>query len=236
MKGVVIMTKNWKIPLTLCLFITLSLLIYSVKYTYAYLTSEDDFSRTSIIGFVDIEIDVYFVKGNTTKRDNLYYVPVDGFVKEGVYYVNISNIDDIQFLENLRVDLIIKSNVDTYFRVAPYEQLTMIYLSNGVYREVAVTHMGYMPFNYNLVTPETSGFYDNRVLDGYLYYTEKVQRVNATTGLVIPLIGEYFVDQRFSPYGQRYCLQIGFIVEAVQAYLGAENNWSLAQAPWGEEW
>jgi hypothetical protein len=207
----------------------------------AYLVDMKKTEEEVIVGKVDVEVDVFFEKYDDsgtliTYDENLdYSIPVAGqgtFTKFGVCKVNISDRNDIQFIENFRVDVKVYSDVDTYFRVAPYEQLTLTYDVNGMTREVATTQKEYMKFNYD---PQ-SLFYDSRMYDGFLYCTEKVKRSDESTPMTLNLIGDYFEGQSFGVYESRYNLQIGFIIEAVQAIGGPQNSWGLAETPWGSQW
>ncbi len=139
-------------------------------------------------------------------------------------------------LKILELMLEVYSDVDTYFRVATYEQLTLLYKTGDVTRELAVVQDGYTDFNYNFKSSSSGLFYDNREKDGFIYCMEKVKRVNESSPLVIPLIKEYYSDKMFGTRDSRYFLQIGFIIEAVQYYDGAQNNWDLEKTPWDTDW
>jgi hypothetical protein len=108
--------------------------------------------------------------------------------------------------------------------------MTLTYTNfEGIVTELSILMETPMPFNYDL-----TGWYDNRITDNYLYYMNKVQRVNSSTPLVLELIIE--PTSAFINYSPGYSLQISFSVEAVQALLGPQNVFQLAQAPWGGAW
>ncbi len=224
------------------MFITILLLTSTAVISIAgWLTNTDDTDDTVTLGDVVVEVDAYFEYYDEfdvlqTKTTGIEYVAIvegqDPFTKTGVYKVNLSTPSDPQFLENFRVNIKVYSSVDTYFRIAPYEQVTLTYVANGKTVEVATTQEGYMPFNYN----STGVFYDNRVNDGFFYYKNIVKRVNETTPTTISLIGTYFENDPFATYEPNYSLQIGFIIEAVQALDGPEINWGLPMTPWDTEW
>ena len=212
----------------------------------AFLTSQKIKTNEVIIGDVDVDITVYFevedVPGHTvTYTENLDYVAkVDEgntFTKYGVTKIDISEPDDIKFIKNFRVKININSNVETYFRVAPYEQLTLVYtIGDGedkIVKEVAVTQKKFMELNYD---PD-DGFMDNRMYDGFYYYKSSVTRdFQNNKATEIAFIGEWDPLVTFRIYDPKYVLQIGFLVEAVQAYMGPQIIWGMDTPPWGGEW
>lgn len=209
-----------------------------VGTTVAYITSRINENKEYVIGTVKVRLKTYFEKDGNI-YDPVYYTADLGnsdFTKTGVVKINISARDDIYFAENFRVDVEVYSDVDTYFRVATYEQLTLLYKTGDVTRELAVVQDGYTDFNYNFKSSSSGLFYDNREKDGFIYCMEKVKRVNESSPLVIPLIKEYYSDKMFGTRDSRYFLQIGFIIEAVQYYDGAQNNWDLEKTPWDTDW
>lgn len=228
----------------ICVFLlTISCMVYA---SYSYLTAQDGGPMEFIVGDVEANLSIYFEDENGNKYTlestdvEIEYVgtsPSGTFTKSGVIKVNISDRNAKQFAENFRVDLNINSNVPTYVRIAAYEQLTLTYQSGGATREVAVVQTELTDFNYNFKsTSNPDGkFYDNRSVDGFIYCTEQVQK-NGDQTLTIPLISDYYSDRPFGTRDKKYSLQIGFIVEAVQYLDGAQNNWGLDIAPWGEDW
>lgn len=225
-----------KVIISMALLASLAAVIYA-----GWLTNTSDADDDVILGDVEVEVEAYFEYYDEfdvlqTKTTGIEYVAeVEGqspFTKTGVYKVNLATPTDAQFLENFRVNIKVYSSVDTYFRIAPYEQVTLTYVANGKTVEVATTQAGYMPFNYN----STGVFHDNRVNDGFFYYKNTVKRINETTPTVISLIGTYFENESFATYEPRYSLQIGFIIEAVQAIDGPQINWNLPMTPWDTEW
>lgn len=223
------------------LIILLIILLITTGTIVAFILDTNDKSDELIIGDVNVDLEAYFEKYNDQNElikytENLDYVAnvvnEGSFTKQGVIKINISNRDDIQFIENFRVNIKIYSNVDTYFRIAPYEQLTLTYEVGGKTREVATTQKNYIGFNYD----PNGKFFDNRIYDGFFYCKEKVKKINDDTPLILSFIGNYFEDKSFGVYEDRYSLQIGFIIEAVQALDGPQNNWGLSNTPWNTDW
>lgn len=224
------------------IYITFSILVLSIGVLYAFLSDTGSSNKYGEIGLVDVSLDVYFIRvdelGNPIKiRTGIEYDVIASdeylYTKSGVVKVNLSSRTEEAYIENLRVDVIVKSTVDTYFRVAPFEQLTIKYTIGDVTREVAATQKGYMNFNYG---PQ-GNFYNNRIKDGYYYYESPVRRNGEDNPLVISLIGSLPEDEFFEIYDPKYSLQIGFIVEAVQARNdGPKIIWGLNKTPWGSEW
>jgi hypothetical protein len=84
-----------------------------------------------------------------------------------------------------------------------------------------------MPFNF-----ETDNWYDNRLIDNYIYYKEPVQREDALTAMILDLIDSAPAPGDFTIYSPGYSLQIAFGIEAVQASGGPQNVWGLSVPPW----
>jgi len=222
-------------------FILLNLILITSTFIGAFLNARQDLIIEQPIGDVGVEIIPYFIKSDGSKEtDNIFY-EFNGLIKEGVIGVNITNPSDAKYFTKFGVDIVVHSNVKSFIRVAVYEQISLTYVTGGVISEIATTQESYSPFNYNLYepasgsTPEKHGFYDNRLFDGYFYYTNLVVgNGDATQPLTIPLIDIYNENQTYQPYDGEYRLQLGFIVEVVQFYGGPENNWGLPKTPWND--
>ncbi|MDY0346808.1 MAG: hypothetical protein RBQ70_03975 [Acholeplasma sp.] len=233
------MTKTIIIKSAILVILSLTILTISIA---GWLSNSTNQNNLVTVGDVEVEVDVYFLydSGSGPERyvGNVYHVAESfeqgSFTKTGVYKVNISSSDDPQFIENLRVDIKIKSKVDTYFRIAVYEQLTLTFISGGKTYEVATTQEGPMPFNYmdsgDSMNPY---FFDNRDNDGYFYYTDTVKRSPDTTPYSITFVSD-FGSTPFNLYDTSYSLQLGYIIEAVQAIEGPAINWGLPDRPWDD--
>lgn len=211
------------------LFLSLSLFVFSV---YAWFTLLEEQTYQANVGFVQVDLDAYFDDG-LGGRNEAIEVPLSETVsKSGVYLINIVSSSSTNYFEDFRLHVHVSSNVDTYFRIRIYEQLTLTYTNfEGIVTELSILMVDYMDFNY-----ESTNWYDNRIVDDYIYYSAPVQRVDALTYLDISLIDSYYLSQNFSNYPPGYSLQIAFSIEAVQANQGPENVWGLATPPWGGTW
>ncbi len=214
-------------------FVLLVLALSSFVFvTYAWFTNMFEDAFTAEMGFVDVDITVYFDDGlgGQIPAEEIAIAP--GVTKPGVYFVNVVSDENPSYFEDLRVYIDVKSNINTYFRVKIYEQLTLIYTDyQGEITELSILMDEYMPFNYEL-----TNWYDNRTYDNYLYYQLPVQRVGEFTPLEIGLVTSYFSGQSFNTYSPGYSLQIAFSIEAVQSEGGPENVWGLPTPPWGGSW
>lgn len=223
-----------KIRIALCV-ISLVCCIMIISFSVAYLTSLTESEVVYTVGTVDVDLEIYFEdeEGNIIPNTFDYVCEyADGTEKEksGVIKVNISDNDAENFAEKLRVDLVVKSNVDTYVRIAPYEQLTLTYTVGEVTREVAVVQEESTKFNYQFADTATS-FYDNRDKDGYIYFRSAVKKEEGQDRVVYPLISAFTTAGTFEKSDQIYSLQIGFIVESVQKIQGLEKNWGITSLP-----
>ena len=213
---------------------SLALLAFSlflfVFSTYAWFTGKFEDIINVEVGFVQVDLDVYFDEDSTRVEATEVETLTDVY-KNGVYYVNVVSAADPYYFNDLRLDLYVSSNVDTYFRVKIYEQLTLTIVNyDDSLTELSILIDGYMPFNY-----ETTDWYDNRIYDDYIYYEVPVKRTSETEPTMISLIASA-PPAGFSTYPPGYSLQLGFSVEAVQASGGPEHVWDLAEKPWGGSW
>ena len=204
----------------------------AIGVSLAWFTDQEEVTYTAEMGFVDVEIDVFFDDGLGGRIEASEVVISPTVSKKGVFKVNITSNTADYFVEDLRVNLIVSSNIDTYFRVQIYEQLTFIYTnSSNELIEMAVPYETAVQLNYDL-----TNWYDNRIFDNYLYYKNTVIRESELTPLIIPLIDSYFPGQNFDTRSPGYSLQMAFSVEAVQAIGGPQNNWGFPNPPWGGSW
>lgn len=232
------MGKILKLTISFVLLATIAV-ISIAGWLSSQLNTVDDVT----LGKVDVEILACFeyldeeeqVQCNSSNIDFETTVEGEGtFTKFGVYRINLSSEVNPQFISKFRVDVNVYSNIDTYFRLAPYEQLTLTYSAGGNTYEVATTQQEKMPFIFSDNELDPNGyFYDNRNNDGYFYFSKMVKKLSDGP-LVIPFIVD-FDDSEFTLYEQIYSLQIGFIIEAVQSIDGPLQNWGLPTRPWDEE-
>ena len=223
-----------KIRIALCV-ISLVCCIMIISFSVAYLTSLTESEVIYTVGTVDVDLEIYFEDEDGNIIPNTFdyvceYADGTEQTKSGVIKVNISDNDAENFAEKLRVDLVVKSNVDTYVRIAPYEQLTLTYTVGEVTREVAVVQEESTKFNYQFADTATS-FYDNRDKDGYIYFRSAVKKEEGQDRVVYPLISAFTTAGTFEKSDQIYSLQIGFIVESVQKIQGLEKNWGITSLP-----
>ncbi|MGE4378437.1 MAG: hypothetical protein AB7E16_00835 [Candidatus Izemoplasmatales bacterium] len=142
-----------------------------VVVTYSWFTTrlEQDIDYEVDMGVVDVELDVYFHDGSTRLMSAEEVEISPGVTKPGVYLVNINNATADDFIENLRVDILVRSNVPTYFRVKLSKQLTLIYtdflgnvtelsvyMNDDIMRELTL----YYDSNWYIDTYETAYYYD----------------------------------------------------------------------------
>lgn len=215
---------------------SLALLVFSlflfVFSSYAWFTGKFQDYINAEVGFVEVDLDLYFEDESLQRYEAEEVEIAVGVFKPGIYEVSIDNAGAFNFFENLRVDLTVSSNVNTYFRIKIFEQLTLTYLNfDDSITELSILIDGYMPFDY-----QVTDWFDNRAIDDYIYYKLPVQRTGESVPMQIGLITAYFTGESFGEYPIGYSLQIGFSVEAVQASNGPVNVWGLDLTPWDTSW
>ncbi len=142
-----------------------------VFVTYAWFTTrlEQNIDYETDMGVVDVELDIYFHDGTSRLASATQVEIAPGVYKPGVYLVNIDNETADDFIENLRVDVLIQSNVPTYFRVKISKQLTLtytdylgnvtelsVYMNDDIMRELTL----FYDTNWYIDSYETAFYYD----------------------------------------------------------------------------
>src|SRR5690554_1649694 len=190
LKGGNMKTKEIIKPLIIVLT---SALFFVVSVVSAFLLFEKEEDNSLEIGFVRVKAEVYFdgVLFSETTPNEL-----------GVVEINISDINADNYFNNFSVKMVVESNVDTYFRVAVYEQFTLSYDVGDETIVISVTQDDFAPFNYNEM------FFDNRIEDDYFYYMNKVIRNGENEALVLDFINKY--TDVYPLYDARYSINIGF--------------------------
>src|SRR5690554_1083668 len=170
LKGGNMKTKEIIKPLIIVLT---SALFFVVSVVSAFLLFEKEEDNSLEIGFVRVKAEVYFdeVLFSETTPNEL-----------GVVEINISDVTADNYFNNFSVKIVVESNVDTYFRVAVYEQFTLSYDVGDETIVISVTKDEFAPFDYNDM------FFDNRLADNYFYYMEKVKRNSVGTPLELEFI------------------------------------------------
>lgn len=163
-------------------FLTVSSFVF---ITYAWFTTrlEQSLEYNPNMGIVDADLDIYFHDGTTRLMSASQVEIVPGVYKPGVYFVNIDSETSDDFIENFRVDVLVQSNVPTYFRVKIYKQLTLtytdylgdvtelsVYMNDDILRELTL----FYETNWYIDSYETAYYYDinNNIRDssGTLLY------------------------------------------------------------------
>lgn len=185
----------------------------------AFLVNKNDLENNYLVGDVKVELEAFYQKGQTKQT-------IDIQENGGIIELNISDPEQLAHFNNFRVNIIIKSSIYTYFRIALFEQFTLTYMVGNQKVVVAVAKEGYSKFNFN------KDFVDKREYDGFFYYKNKVKRNADESPLVIEFIGELPAEDYHPIYESKYTIQIGFLIEAVQYINGPQTNWGLPNPPW----
>lgn len=210
-------------------------------FAVSFLTSQEQTDDTKPVGTVKVIARAYYEDAFGVLHEATEATIQPGTTKQGIYFVDVTDSTALAFLENFRIYIDVYSDVDTYFRVQMYEQLTFT-ISNldGGTTELAVLMEEPMDFYYAQIDlaeeDQTDWEYGLRSIDGYVYYKHPSQRISANTPQSIGLITSYYPDKFFSTRPIGYSLQIAIVVEAVQAIGGPENNWKMDTPPWGGTW
>jgi hypothetical protein len=187
-----------------------------------------------------------FSSGLTINTSNIYSEVDATFVganianyidERGLIEVNVSDPDAPNYIANLRINIKYRGLVDGYIRVRFHEEWYQTTLSLINYNTTSsVTRNVNAPFViafYDSEAMEPSGWIDNRIVDDYLYYSEKVLSTSKTNIQTIPFITGFGSSMMFPmddfttpTYTRSYSLYLAVSVEAVQS--------SRYQAIWGD--
>lgn len=246
--------------LMISIILILTTLLAAMSFAWFVLVNRTD-SFIATAAKVDVSFQIY-LDGLMIQPDFYVLASDQSTIKSGVYYINVSDVDADNYISNLRINIIVRSTVDTYVRVALIDSLTLATLDyQGNRGEVAIVDQ---PINYatsrawlvngvlynSILEAEielggiTSNdevevvhhWYKNILNDGYYYYPMKIERSTFDAPLVIPFIEEYDGDS-FKVKSLGYQLQLAILVEGIQAAHNAPvYNWKLNTPPWGGDW
>lgn len=208
------------------IYLSITVIIALIGAIAAFLLFGRVLNNEFQIGDVVVNVEAYYEKDSTV-------VPIDITLTNGIIELNVTNPEELEHYNNFRVNILVYSTVDTYFRVSVAEQFTLTYLAGSKVNVVAVAKDDFSKFAYNF-----TDFYDNRLYDNFFYYKSKVKRVDEVTPLRIEFIGELPEIDYHPIYQDKYKIHIGFYIDAVQYLQGPEENWGLAKPPWNSngEW
>jgi hypothetical protein len=170
-RGVHEMVKLPLRSLILTSFLTLLTLFAFIVVTFSWYTIrlEQTVQQDYDMGLIDVELDIYFVDNLGVETQKAQQVLVNDTVEmPGVYLVNVSSFNAVDYIENLRVDIINNSTIPTYIRVKVHRQLTLTYtLSGGEVTELSI-FMNDDNLERNQLFYNDSWFIDSNV-KGYYY-------------------------------------------------------------------
>ena len=212
--------------------VSILLVLAASLFVVAFLTDQDTIEETRLIGDVEVTLVIYFEKDGIEYPVEEVVIDVnDNVVKSGVYRMNVTDPNATEFVENLRMDVRISSDVDTYVRVRIVE--TLILTTENFLGERTEIPIVSEPTLFN---QESDWYYDELGLEPYYYLMTPSKRINASTPLDVPFITSYFAGANYNPRPLGYTVQFGVEMEAVQALMGPQMNWGLANPPWGGDW
>lgn len=204
------MTKVRKV--LLIALITFSLVaVITVPFVYAYFYQEKEIEDDKTFGHINAISDVYFTKNG--RIEAVYSNTINGFVKPDIYQVDISNLDNNYYINNLNVDIKVKTNIDVYLRVMINDALLIRRATSEGYRELSFANTG---IEYAL---DENWYYDQT--SNWYYYIGKIDESvdwQVFSFIVPGTLYDVLPNRR---------VELEIVVESAQAHLGAENNWGM---------
>ncbi len=197
----------------------------------AFFLDYESYENDVVLGTVHVSTELYYEKGgNEYPASEVVINPTLNIKKKGVYQVNVVDRESVEFIENVRMRVVVESDVDTYIRIKLLDQLvitTVDYLGNRTEIPIIAERT---EFYYD----QTNWYYNEA--DDYYYCKQKVQRVSANEANIISFVASYFPGVHYNTRPLGYSIQMGIRTEAVQAYRGPQENWGLNNPPWGGPW
>lgn len=221
--------------------------VLSLGTSVAYLLQSESSEDIRPIGKVEMTQDIFHINKNNERVEveEVLISPSNGMPaqrKPNVYNLNVSNPQSDRYVENIRVNFNILSNVETYFRVKVTSVTTLTYESNN--KDIIEVSNILEKINYNIFKDEDEvvenpskgivgraaiigdWYYD--VDSGYYYYKHIVDKDTPTIEFI-----EGISDYIARP--PNYIMQFNVKYEAVQAIKGPEKVWGLNRLPWLKE-
>ncbi len=210
-------------------------IVFSTSLIIAYLVDKKETSGNFEVGEVRVDYHIYFDNGiETIDANEVYLGNYDGidYYKNGVYEINLNDKTVLQYIHNLRIDFLVYSTVETYFRVIIYATPVMITTNIDGTVKTEYTVISEIPLKY------ASNWVEHKLKNkNFVFFKNKVIKPTDADYLLVPFINSYFE----TPYEEKkdYWLHLAIEVDAVQAHLGPQQNWALPYKPWeegDEEW
>ena len=228
-------------------------LLTIVSITSHYISSflSDIQSRQQIVNVGEVKVIARaFHENSSNVLTELDYVDIgNGQKKLGIYEINLVDRNQPNFIENVRIFVDVYSKQESYFRIKIHEQLTFTRISIDTTKphipeiktEISLLMEKPTDFNYifnsnNTLDSERLNWYDNREIDGYIYYKLPIERIDSSTPARVGLIKSYYPSVSYISQPRGYSLQLAITVEAVQIHGGPVQNWGIENPPWGGNW
>lgn len=196
----------------------------------AFLLDQESIEKDHTVGFVKADYDIYFMKDGVRYEANEVVIPNTTVIKAGVYHINVVDSNAISFIENLRIDFKVTSNIDTWVRIRIIE--TLIFKSENQLGLITESSITTEPTQYFIA----ANWYDNQADDGYFYYMEPIKRLDENNANVLPFIPSYFEGVFYNARPLGYEIQLAIVVDSVQLHEGPIHNWFYDTPPWGGTW
>ncbi|MDY0277264.1 MAG: hypothetical protein RBQ97_04185 [Acholeplasma sp.] len=194
--------------------------IIVASFSFAYLFKSGIYSDTGAVGFIEVNEDIYV--GNHV---SIPFAKVKGKPKLGVHELNVYDKSHGYYIDKLRVDFNVESNVDTFFRVRIYDALILKTVLQNVETEIPIPRD--KPTGYQI---GDDWYYDE---EGDWYYYKNIVKKGDLDNVKFIVEGlDYGLN---SP---QYHIEFSVKVDAVQAYYGPSSNWGIGNPPWdtGGSW
>lgn len=210
--------------------------LISTSFAYFITTGKTDIIDSSgTIGTVKVEPNLYHsnVDENNipfiTNAVEATYIDEDNpgveMVKDNVFALNVSDPNSNYYIDSLRADFKIQSNVFTYLRVRLVVSEILTFRNNNDELVEIATNVD----DINFVT-DVNWYYDAKTQ--YFYLKDKVINNGENNEII-----NFIIDGlNYNPKSPQYSVQIKLKYEAVQAHLGPQKNWGLLSPPWEGEW
>ena len=90
----------------------------------AFFLDYESYENDVVLGKVRVRTELYYEKdGETYPGAEVVIDPANNIKKKGIYHINVVDRESVEFIENVRISVVVESDVDTYIRIKLLDQM-----------------------------------------------------------------------------------------------------------------
>ena len=92
----------------------------------AFFLDYESYENDVVLGKVRVRTELYYEKdGETYPGAEMVIDPANNIKKKGIYHINVVDRESVEFIENVRISVVVESDVDTYIRIKLLDQMVL---------------------------------------------------------------------------------------------------------------